>query len=115
MKNVMKTLLAACAVGLLAATAYAAPVSLSDAQMDSVTAGGVTFVGGFVCPVITTDGVLNSPKGIPIGEGHYSIAGPDHLTVPVHATNGDGTGTPPGPHSQPGNRDYTAIWNNDIL
>lgn len=64
---------------------------------------------GFVCPVITTDNVLHSPKGAAIGEGHYTIGGPT-LSVPLHATNGDGTGTPPGPHSEPGDRDYTAIW-----
>jgi hypothetical protein len=89
---------------LAVCSAYGAePVQLTDAQMDTVTAGS------FVCPVITTDAVLNSPRGAAIGEGHYTIGGPD-VTVPIHATNGDGTGTPPGPHSQPGDSDYTAIW-----
>lgn len=64
---------------------------------------------GFVCPVIKTDAVLNSPKGMAIGEGHYTIIGPN-VSVPVHATNGDGAGTPPGPHSKPGDTDYTAVW-----
>lgn len=64
---------------------------------------------GFVCPVIKTDSVLNSPKGKAIGEGHYTIIGPD-VMVPEHATNMDGEGTPPGPHSMPGDTDYTAIW-----
>jgi hypothetical protein len=63
----------------------------------------------FVCPVITTDAVLNSPKGAAIGEGHYTIGGPS-VVVPEDATNADGEGTPPGPHSQPGDPDYTAIW-----
>lgn len=95
---------------LFAATAYAVPVSLSEAQMDSVAAGGVETVDGFICPVITTDAVLNSVNGAgPIGEGHYTIVGPD-VTIPLHATNGDGAGTPGGSHSQPGDTDYTAIW-----
>src|SRR3989344_1683048 len=65
---------------------------------------------GFVCPVIKTENVLNSPKGGTLGDtGHYTIGGPD-VMVPVHATNGDGTGVPPGPHSMPGDTDYTAIW-----
>ena len=64
---------------------------------------------GFVCPVIKTDKVLNSKHGISIGEGHYSVLGPN-VHVPVHATNGNGAGTPPGPHSAPGDTDYTAIW-----
>ncbi|MDZ7751987.1 MAG: hypothetical protein U5S82_10045 [Gammaproteobacteria bacterium] len=109
LKTMMKTSAAAVAAGLLATGAYAAPVALSNAQMDGVAAGGVETTDGFVCPVITTDGVLNSPKGAMIGEGHYTIIGPD-VTVPVHATNGDGAGTPPGPHSEPGDTDYTAIW-----
>jgi len=66
-------------------------------------------VDGFVCPVISTENVLNSPKGVAIGEDHYSIIGPD-VSVPVHATNGDGVGTPGGPHSEPGDTDYTAVW-----
>ena len=81
-------------VALLPAFAFAAPPEKTD---------------GFVCPVIKTDAVLNSPKGVAIGEGHYTIGGPD-VSVPVHATNGDGTGTPEGPHSAPGDTDYTAVW-----
>ena len=110
MKTTLLTLALAVAIaGLLASSAYAGPILLSDAQMDAVAAGGVERVEGFVCPVIKTDGVLNSPKGIMIGGGHYSILGPD-VMVPIHATNGDGAGTPPGPHSAPGDTDYTAIW-----
>jgi hypothetical protein len=108
-KSILKTALAAAATCLLATGATAAPVTLTDAQMDSVAAGGYETVDGFVCPVITTDAVLNSVKGMAIGEGHYTIIGPD-VMVPIHATNGDGTGTPGGPHSQPGDTDYTAIW-----
>lgn len=95
---------------LLSTSVFAAPVTLSDAQMDSVAAGGVERVDGFVCPVISTDAVLNSVNGAgPIGEGDYTIVGPD-VSIPLHATNGDGAGTPGGSHSNPGDTDYTAIW-----
>ena len=109
MIRMILTLAAAC---LFASSALASgPVSLSEAQMDKVVAGGAPSPNGFVCPVITTDAVLNSPRGADIGEegGFYSIIGPD-VRVPMHATNGDGAGSPPGPHSAPGDRDYTAIW-----
>jgi len=109
-KTINKMTLAVMITGLLASgAAYAAPVTLSEAQMDAVTAGGMQRVPGFVCPVIFTDAVLHSPKGQAIGEGHYTIGGPD-VMVPIHATNGNGAGSPGGPHSQPGNTDYTAIW-----
>lgn len=88
---------------LLASGVNAAPVSLSLEEMDSVTGGA------FVCPVISTDGVLNSVNGIEIN-GAYSILGPT-VSVPVGATNGDGSGAPSGPFSSPGDTDYTAIWN----
>lgn len=94
---------------LLAGNVSAAPIALTDAQMDEVAAGGVERVDGFVCPVITTDGVLNSPNGSAIAGGHYTIVGPD-VAIPVHATNGDGAGSPGGSHSQPGDTDYTAVW-----
>lgn len=109
MKAKTKCALAATVASFAALAAHAEPVALTDAQMDSVAAGGVTTVDGFVCPVITTNNVLNSPKAQAIGEGHYTISGPD-VSVPLHATNGDGAGTPPGPHSEPGDTDYTAIW-----
>ena len=69
----------------------------------------------FVCPVITQEAVgMHNPIASPIGEGHYTVvpttANNGNLYVPIHATNGDGAGTPPGPHSQPGDTDYTAIW-----
>lgn len=93
---------------LITTGTYAAPVTLNDSQMDVVAAGGVEKVDGFVCPVISTDAVLNSAKGIVIN-GAYSVLGPD-VSVPVHATNGDGAGSPGGPFSRPGDTDYTAIW-----
>jgi len=95
-----------------AAFAHAGPVSLSAAQMDSVAAAGVETVSGFVCPVISTNNVLNSPKSGTLGGGEfYTIGGPD-VTVPTHATNGDGAGHPSGNpfFAQPGDTNYTAIW-----
>ncbi len=110
MRKTMKITLAAFAGVLLASGAYAAPVSLSAAQMDSVAAGGVELVDGFVCPVITTDAVLNSPRGIgPLGEGDYSVFGAV-VAVPIGATNDDGAGSPGGPYANPGDSTYTAIW-----
>jgi len=74
------------------------------------SASAVEMTEGFVCPVISTDAVLNSPKGGALGEtGDYTIGGPD-VMVPIHATNADGAGVPGGDHSGPGDTDYTAIW-----
>ena len=72
------------------------------------------FTDGFICPVITTENVLNSPKGIdiadaPDGTAHYSISGP-FVSVPVHATNQDGAGDLMGLHAAPGDEGYSAIW-----
>lgn len=112
-KSTLKMALALIAGGLFASTAYAEPVSLTDTQMDSVAAGGVEKVDGFVCPVIKTSAVTNSPKGMPIGttQGgetvYYTIGGPD-VAVPEGATNegfpGDGN------FLTPGDIGYTAIW-----
>ena len=102
--------------GLLAFGVYAAPVTLNDAQLDLVAAGGVEKVDGFVCPVIRGKGVQQNDKFFSIGNGgveggieYYSFHGPD-VSVPVHATNGDGTGRPGGVFSKPGDNDYSAIW-----
>lgn len=95
---------------LLAGSVTAAPITLSDVQLDAVAAGGVEKVDGFVCPVISTSAVLNSPRAAgPIGEGDYTILGPN-VSIPLNATNGDGAGSPGGPYSNPGDTDYTAIW-----
>lgn len=67
------------------------------------------FTDGFVCPVISTDAVLNSPKGGAIAGGDYTIGGPT-VTVPLHATNDDGAGSPGGDHARPGDTTYTAVW-----
>ncbi len=92
------------------ASVQAAPFALSAAQLDSVAAAGVEKVDGFVCPVITTDNVLNSPKGVPLGDsGYYSVAGPN-VSVPMHATNDNGAGIPGVAFAKPGEVGYTAIW-----
>jgi hypothetical protein len=93
----------------LAGSVSAVPITLSTTQLDAVAAGGVERVDGFVCPVISTNAVLNSPNGAAIAGGDYTIIGPD-VSIPVHATNGDGAGSPGGAHSSPGDTDYTAIW-----
>ncbi len=109
LRNARPILLAGIAA-MAVASAHAEPVLLSAAQLDSVAAGGVDTVDGFVCPVITTENVLNSPKGGALGvEGFYTIGGP-FLAVPLHATNADGAGVPGGPFAQPGDTNYTAIW-----
>ena len=80
---------------LVGGIAAAAPVEKTD---------------GFVCPVFNSDSVgEHNPNAFQIGSDDYTIAGPD-VRVPLHATNGDGTGMPGGPHSSPGDTDYTAIW-----
>ena len=77
------------------------------------TSSQVQFSTGFVCPVISTDKVLNSPKGGTLAGGDFTIGGPD-VTVPTHATNADGAGDPQGDHSAPGDTDYSAIWSLEI-
>jgi hypothetical protein len=115
-KTTLKLALVVAIAGLLASSAYAGPILLSDAQMDGVTAGS------FVCPVLTTDAPFNNPskagtnpnspaegKFIAIAGGHYSILGPV-VNVPEHATNNDGSGVPGGSHAAPGDRGYSPIW-----
>lgn len=90
-------------LGLLAVPAFvlAAPVEKTDA---------------FVCPVITAEAVgEHNPQAGPLGDsGNYTVvpetANNGNISVPIHATNADGEGVPPGPHAQPGDTDYTAIW-----
>lgn len=66
---------------------------------------------GFVCPVFNSDSAVadKNPIAFEIAGGDYTIAGPD-VSVPLHATNGDGAGSPMGEHSAPGDTDYTAVW-----
>jgi ABC-type phosphate transport system substrate-binding protein len=72
----------------------------------------------FVCPVLTLpDGALSSGQFNSIGNGQYTFA-PGNAgsaetfngNVPNIATNADGSGSPGGAHSAPGDTDYTAIW-----
>ena len=104
-----------CAAAFLASGAAAdakdtnenAPIELSTAQMDDITAGG------FVCPVFNADAVgAHNPNAVFLpggGDSFYSIIGPD-VSVPDRATNAGGAGSPMGAHSSPGDTDYTAIW-----
>ena len=93
----LKMILTVVTASLFATSVFAGPVLLSDHQLDSVAAGGVERVAGFVCPVLTTNAVLNSPKGGPLGiAGFYTIGGPD-VMIPIHATNGAGNGIAHGP------------------
>jgi ABC-type phosphate transport system substrate-binding protein len=72
----------------------------------------------FVCPVLTLpDGAVSSGQFNSIGNGQYTFA-PGNAgsaetfngNVPNIATNADGSGSPGGAHSAPGDTDYTAIW-----
>ena len=94
---------------LFASGVNAAPMTLDPAQMDLVAAGGVETVDGFVCPAISGKGVVKNDKFFAIGDGYYSFHGPD-VSVPVHATNGNGAGRPGGEFSTPGDSDYSAVW-----
>lgn len=109
MFKTIKLASALAAGSLLAAGAYALPVTLSDAQMD-VVAGG-----SFVCPVIKTENVLHAQNSDTLfGGNYYTIGVPaPELTVPMHATNTleNGTsGSPGGQFATPGDTGYTAIW-----
>jgi hypothetical protein len=98
-----KLTLSAVAALVLSSGVNAAPLSLSTAQMDTVAGGA------FVCPVIKTEAVfLHAKNGIQIN-GAYSILGPV-ISVPVHATNDNGAGSPGGTFASPGDTSYTAIW-----
>jgi len=86
-------------------------VAIFALSTGTALAAPVEKTNGFVCPVIESEAVgLHNPQAVPLGEtGDYTIPGPD-VSVPVHATNGNGAGVPGGPHSGPGDTDYTAIW-----
>lgn len=90
----------------------------------ALNADPVEKVDTFVCPVFNANSSAgdNNPNAKPIGGGDFTIlpgkaAGDPgtHLnspvSVPKHATNRNGQGTPGGTHSSPGDTDYTAIWN----
>ncbi|MDP3741577.1 MAG: hypothetical protein Q8R08_04635 [bacterium] len=78
---------------------------------NSALADPVEKTDGFVCPVFNSNSAVgeSNPNAVQIGDGDYSIIGPN-VSVPLHATNGDGAGSPGGSHSVPGDTDYSAIW-----
>ena len=81
MKKILFLVLATSLLLLMfSAVVYAAPIEKTN---------------GFVCPVFNPNS--------------HTIIGPN-VSVPLHATNGDGAGSPPGWHARPGDMDYTAIW-----
>lgn len=108
----LKVTLGAIAGFMLASSAYAAPLSLSAAQMDTVSGGA------FVCPVITTENVLNAANGgltaKQLGENdggtYYTVVTAKDIPVPDGATNLDGAGAPFGTYAATGDAGYTAIW-----
>jgi hypothetical protein len=71
---------------------------------------------GFICPVLGGQAGENGnsdkqPFVIPPG-GFTTVIGPD-VTVPEHATNLNGDGSPGGPFASPGEADYSPIWNTE--
>jgi ABC-type phosphate transport system substrate-binding protein len=90
--------------GLFASSAMAAPPERADDP--------------FVCPVLTVpEQAKGSGQFADLGNGESTIlpgnAGSAETfngNVPSHATNGDGTGSPGGAHSAPGDTDYGAVW-----
>jgi hypothetical protein len=109
----MRNFVILAAVGYFASAAAvsAQPTRLTASQLDKVVAGAQQTSDGFVCPVIKTDAVLNSPKGGALPSGEYTIGGPD-VTVPTLATNADGSGDPAGAHASPGDTNYSPVWPN---
>lgn len=73
----------------------------------------------FVCPVlhVSEQAAEHAGKFNQIGDGEYTFGpgaagNPETFNgnVPDHATNANGSGSPGGSHSGPGDSDYTAIW-----
>jgi len=123
----MKTALGLVTGCLMASAAYASPVALNSAQMDSVAAGGQDTVSGFVCTVnLHYDGLenaagvtnneqvaFNEVNGTDVNGNevtYFTVApqGAGDLMVPAQATN---TGTPGAGFSTPGDTSYSPIWN----
>jgi len=93
-------------ISIAAVAAFAFALSASFAL-----AAPVEKTNGFVCPVFNPKSAVgeHNPNAVPIFGGDYTIPGPN-VSVPLNATNGNGAGSPVGPHSAPGDTDYTAIW-----
>ena len=73
------------------------------------------FTDAFVCHVLGGEVGENGNADVftVIGGGDVTIIATspdDPISVPVHATNDDGAGTPGGDHASPGDSGYTAIW-----
>jgi hypothetical protein len=65
----------------------------------------------FVCPILPISGkAAENGKFTQLPNGDYTIIGPN-VSVPDHATNQDGTGSPEGAHAGPGDDGYSPIWN----
>lgn len=89
---------------------------LSAVSVTTVFASEPERTDGFVCPVLGGEaggenGQSSPDVFITIADGDTSILGPD-VSVPVHATNDNGAGSPGGDHASPGDPGYTAIWDN---
>lgn len=70
-------------------------------------------VDGFICPVLGGHAGENGNREFTFtGGGFYTVLGP-FVSVPIHATNDNGAGSPGGPFASPGDSSYTAIWNLD--
>ena len=96
-------------IRLAPVSAIIAVVMLMGATAAFADDGGTAFV----CPVFNSDAVgEHNPNAISIADGDSSIipGKSQGLSVPDHATNGNGAGSPGGAHSSPGDTDYTAIW-----
>lgn len=68
----------------------------------------------FICPVLGGEGGANAYASghgpfVEIAGGDLTLIGPD-VSVPLHATNDDGAGSPGGDHASPGDSDYSPIW-----
>jgi hypothetical protein len=66
----------------------------------------------FVCPVlpISEQAAQHGQRFQQLPNGDYTIIGPN-VSVPDHATNQDGAGSPGGAHASPGDPGYSPIWN----
>ncbi len=100
----MKILLRALVLTVLL-TSLTATVALADSPEKT---------DGFVCPVLGGQaggdhGKSDPPKFVTIAGGDTTVIGPN-VSVPVHATNDNGNGSPGGAHASPGDAGYSPIW-----
>ncbi len=65
----------------------------------------------FVCPILPISAkAAENGKFTQLPNGDYTIIGPN-VSVPDHATNQNGAGSPEGAHAGPGDPGYSPIWN----